>query len=210
MPANALGLLPGDVFVSIEGKPIRNNQEVIEIFGRNRQKPVTVHWRRNDQSMEGVVTPTEDGKIGISIDLLYSGPQVVMSYSLIGAFPVGLRDFARVTTLSVQQIWLMITGEESFVENVGGPVKIAQFATQSAELGISTFLGFMAVLSISLAILNILPFPALDGGHFLFLVYEAIFRREIPVKIRLILQQAGFALLIAFMAFVILNDIVSF
>jgi len=65
-------------------------------------------------------------------------------------------------------------------------------------------------LSISLAILNILPFPALDGGHLLFLVYEAIFRREIPVKIKLMIQRAGVALLLVFMAFVLINDIINF
>ena len=66
------------------------------------------------------------------------------------------------------------------------------------------------MLSISLAVINILPFPALDGGHLLFLVYEAIFRREIPVKIKLVLQRAGVALLLAFMAFVLINDIINF
>jgi len=97
-----------------------------------------------------------------------------------------------------------------FSKNVGGPIKIAQMATQTAEHGIISYLGFMALLSISLAILNILPFPALDGGHLVFLVYEGIFRREIPVKIKLGLQRAGFVLLLTFMAFVIYNDIVNF
>jgi regulator of sigma E protease len=77
-------------------------------------------------------------------------------------------------------------------------------------MGLVTYLGFMGLLSISLAILNILPFPALDGGHLLFLVYEGIFRREIPVKIKLGLQKIGFVLLLAFMAFVVYNDIINF
>ena len=96
------------------------------------------------------------------------------------------------------------------MRNVGGPIKIAQMATQSAELGMTAYLAFMAILSISLAILNMLPIPALDGGHFLFLVIEGVIRREIPVKIKLYVQQAGFALLLAFMAFVIYNDISNF
>ncbi len=83
-------------------------------------------------------------------------------------------------------------------------------ATQSAEMGLLTYLGFMALLSISLAVLNIIPFPALDGGHLIFLVYEGIFRREIPVKVKMGLQRAGFVLLLAFMAFVVYNDIVHF
>jgi regulator of sigma E protease len=68
----------------------------------------------------------------------------------------------------------------------------------------------MALLSMSLAILNFLPFPALDGGHMVFLVYEGIFRREVPVKVRMTLQKAGFVILLAFMAFVLYNDIRQF
>lgn len=82
-------------------------------------------------------------------------------------------------------------------------------ATQTAELGLLTYLGFMALLSVSLAILNIL-LPALDGGHLMFLVYEGIFRREIPAKVKMGLQKAGMVLLLAFMAFVIYNDIIHF
>jgi len=72
------------------------------------------------------------------------------------------------------------------------------------------FFGFIALLSISLALLNILPFPALDGGHLFFLIFEAVFRREIPTKVKIALQQAGFILLLVFMAFVIYNDVVNF
>ncbi|MGC8654538.1 MAG: site-2 protease family protein, partial [Candidatus Kryptoniota bacterium] len=93
---------------------------------------------------------------------------------------------------------------------VGGPIKIAQLATESAEMGAISFLGFMALLSISLAVLNILPFPGLDGGHLAFLIYEAVFRKEVPAKIKIYAQQVGFALLLLFMAFVIYNDIVHF
>ena len=74
--------------------------------------------------------------------------------------------------LFVKQVWQIITGKVAFAQSVGGPIKIAQMATQTAEMGLLTYLGFMALLSMSLAILNFLPFPALDGGHMVFLVYE--------------------------------------
>jgi len=77
-------------------------------------------------------------------------------------------------------------------------------------MGVINFLGFMALLSMNLAILNLLPFPALDGGHAMFLVYEAIFRREIPSRVKIALQQAGFVLLLVFMAFVLYNDVIRF
>jgi regulator of sigma E protease len=83
-------------------------------------------------------------------------------------------------------------------------------ATRTAEVGIMSFLGFMALLSISLAVMNILPFPALDGGHLVMLVYEAIFGKPIPHKVQQTVQQAGVLLLLTFMVFVIYNDIVGF
>jgi regulator of sigma E protease len=83
-------------------------------------------------------------------------------------------------------------------------------ATQSAEMGWLSFAAFVALLSMSLAILNIVPFPALDGGHILFLIIEAIIRHEMPAKVKIIIQQAGFFILLAFMAFVIYNDIINF
>ncbi|MEX0602468.1 MAG: site-2 protease family protein, partial [Bacteroidota bacterium] len=97
-----------------------------------------------------------------------------------------------------------------FRESVGGPVRIAQIATRSAEAGLAEFLTVMAWLSLSLAILNILPIPALDGGHLIMLTVEGIFRREIPNKVKIGLQQAGFLLLLVFMAFVLYNDIAGF
>ena len=91
-----------------------------------------------------------------------------------------------------------------------GPIKIAQLASLSMDLGLLTYLSFMALLSINLAIINILPFPALDGGHIAFLVYEAVFRREVPLGVKLGLQKVGIVVLLALMAFLIINDSVHF
>ena len=209
-PADQLGLKPMDVLVSLNGTPIKYNQKVIDLVKANAGKPLDVEWRRGSEKLKGTTTPSEDGRIGISLEARYTGPSTKVEYSIFEAFPEGLKDIVKVTSLSVQQIWQMVSGKVEFSKNVGGPIKIAQMATQTAEHGIISYLGFMALLSISLAILNILPFPALDGGHLVFLVYEGIFRREIPVKIKLGLQRAGFVLLLTFMAFVIYNDIVNF
>ncbi len=101
----------------------------------------------------------------------------------------------------------IFTGRDSFRENVGGPVAIAKITKEAAEAGARYFWGIVAFLSITLAIMNILPIPALDGGHLVFLLYEAVTRREPSVRVRLALQQIGMVVLIAFMAFVIFNDI---
>ena len=210
-PADKLGLKPRDIILSLNGIPVRyNDQQVKEIVQSNAGKPLVIEWRRGEEVLSGTTLPTEDGRIGISFGLVYTGPVIRVEYSLLEAFPEGMKDIVNYSKLSLQQIWQIVTGKRPFAESVSGPVKIAQLAIQTAELGLVTYLGFMALLSISLAILNILPFPALDGGHLLFLVYEGIFRREIPVKIKMGLQKAGFVLLIAFMAFVVYNDIINY
>lgn len=210
-PADQLGLKPRDIILSLNGMPLSyNDQRVKEVVQANAGKPLRIEWKRGDQIMSGTATPTEDGRIGISFGLVYTGPVTRVQYSLFEAFPEGMRDIVNYTRLSIQQIWQIVTGKRPFAESVSGPVRIAQLATQTAELGIVTYLGFMALLSISLAILNILPFPALDGGHLVFLLYEGVFRREIPAKVKMGLQKAGIVLLLAFMAFVVYNDIITY
>jgi len=209
-PADVLGLRSGDVIISLGGTVIRYDEKVREIVRAHAGRALAVQWMRGDSLMKGVLTPTADGKIGIYYGAAYDGPVTRLQYSLLEALPQGAKDVVNASGLFLQQVGQIITGKSSFSQSVGGPIRIAQMATQTAELGLITFLGFIALLSISLAILNILPFPALDGGHLILLVYEGIFRREIPVKIKLGLQKAGMILLLAFMAVVIFNDILHF
>lgn len=210
MPAEKVGLKPNDVLLALNGNPLRMDQKVREAVQASAGKPMAIEWRRNGEVMSGMAIPTSDGRIGITFGARYNGPITRVRYSLLEALPRGIRDIGNVTTLFIQQIWQIITGKTPFSQSVGGPIRIAQMATQTAEMGLLTYLGFMALLSVSLAVLNILPFPALDGGHLAFLVYEAIFRREVPVRIKLGLQRAGFVLLLAFMAFVVYNDLLHF
>jgi regulator of sigma E protease len=210
MPADKMGLKPGDVLLSINGTPLGAETQVKPLIQASAGKPMHVEWMRNKERLSGTTTPTEGGVIGIGYGLRYNGPVRKDEYSLLESFPRAWKDVFGVSLLFVKQVSQMIAGRIAFSESVGGPIKIAQMATQTAELGVLTYLGFMALLSMSLAILNFLPFPALDGGHMVFLVYEAIFRREIPVKVRMALQKAGFILLLAFMAFVVYNDLRHF
>jgi len=210
MPADQLGLEPGDVLTALNGTPIHYDASVIDIVTAHAGQPLDVAWRRGDLPMHGTTTPTEDGKIGITFGLHYIGPTRTIDYSLLEALPRSIADIAGASALFVQQIGNIITGRTPFSQSVGGPIRIAQMATQTAEMGILTYLGFMALLSISLALLNILPIPALDGGHLLLLVIEAVLRREIPVRVKLGIQKVGFVLLLAFMVFVVYNDILNF
>jgi regulator of sigma E protease len=210
-PADKLGLKAGDVLLALNGRSIGLDQQMVKnIVESHAGKEITVEWRRDSVVMQGTTVPSSDGRIGIIFGIRYFGPVKHIHYTLLEALPRGVTQIGNVAVLFVQQIWQVITGKTPFSQSVGGPIKIAQMATQSAELGWAAFLGFMALLSVSLAILNILPFPALDGGHLAFLVYEMVFRREVPVKVKMGLQRAGFVLLLVFMAFVLYNDIVHF
>ncbi|MCE5305263.1 site-2 protease family protein, partial [bacterium] len=94
-----------------------------------------------------------------------------------------------------------------FKESVGGPIMIAQQASDQASMGILSFMNFIALLSVSLAIINILPLPALDGGHLVFIIIEAITRKEVSPKIKIAIQQSGVVLLMLLMIFVVYNDL---
>ena len=129
------------------------------------------------------------------------------SYGLFGAVAAGVEETWTTTALIVVSLKRIFTGRDSFRENVGGPIAIAQVTRQAARAGARSFWNIVAMLSITLAIMNILPIPALDGGHLMFLIYEAIARREPSLRIRMVMQQVGMILLLVFMTFVIFNDI---
>ena len=103
----------------------------------------------------------------------------------------------------------MFQGKIQFGKVFGGPIKIAQIATTSAENGFSSFLVFLGILSLSLAIINIIPFPVLDGGHLIIILIEGAMRREIPIKVKIAIQNTGFVILLLLMAFIIYSDIIN-
>ena len=96
------------------------------------------------------------------------------------------------------------------MDSVGGPIMIAKMAGEQASAGIASFLAFMALLSINLGVLNLLPVPVLDGGHLLFYLMELVFRRPVPQKVREYAQQIGMALLLGLMVLAFYNDIIRY
>lgn len=211
MPAEKAGIKSGDIIISIDNRQITTPPQVVRAVEESKGKPLELRIKRGNDYKDISVLPNSEGKIGIEmVALAYIGPEQIFKYNVLSAIPAGFNQTIGATGLLVRSISQWATGKVSFTRTFGGPVKIAQLATQSAEMGLVSFLGFMALLSISLAVLNILPIPALDGGHLAFLIYESIFRKEVSAKVKLFAQQVGFALLLLFMAFVIYNDIVHF
>jgi regulator of sigma E protease len=210
MPAEKLGIQAGDTILAIASVAIESRQQIFDVLRANPGKPVEVRWKRGDAQLSGTVTVNDSGKIGVGLMSIYRGPIRHVDYGPGEAVGEGVREAGETVRLFALTMKKIVVGEASVQQSFGGPIAIAQLATQSAEYGLLAFLWFMAQLSMSLAILNILPIPALDGGHLVMLTVEKIIRREIPHRVKIAIQQVGFILLLAFMAFVIYNDISRF
>lgn len=207
LPAGKLGLKPGDKVIDAAGIKINHSQQFVDIIKSNWDKEFNITWLRDGKEMSGEIHPDADSTIGVGVGK-YTGAVKKLKFNVITAIPEGAGDLYNYgVVLFLKSMWKIIKGDIAFSKAVGGPIKIAQYAGQSAEGGILSFLGFMAMLSITLAIINILPFPALDGGHFMFLLYEAVFRKPVSHKIQIAVQNIGFIILMLFMAFVVYNDI---
>jgi regulator of sigma E protease len=209
-PADRAGMKPGDLLVSVDDSLFLYGGKVSEVIRAHAGRGVAAQWKRGDSLLAGTLTPSAEGRIGIGFTELPSVAVTRVEYTFLEAGVQGGRDVWSAAGLFVRQIVQLVTGKASFAQSVGGPIRIAQMANQTAELGLLTYLGFIALLSISLALLNILPFPALDGGHLAFLAYEGITRKEIPAKVKIRFQWAGMILLLGFMLVVLYNDILHF
>jgi regulator of sigma E protease len=207
-PAGKMGLKSGDIITMVDGIKIDNSQQFVDLIKSNWNKNIDLKWMRGGKEMSGTVHPDPDSTIGVGVGK-YTGVIKTIHYNFMTAAPEGASNLYNYgVVLFLNSMWKIIKGDIAFSKAVGGPIKIAQLAGQSAEGGMLSFLGFMAMLSITLAIINILPFPALDGGHFMFLLYEAIFRKPVSQKVQIVIQNVGFTLLMLFMAFVVYNDII--
>jgi regulator of sigma E protease len=208
-PAEHIGLQSGDTILAVNGQTVGYGS-LQDAVKAHAGKEISLSWKRGSQLMNAFVTPTSEGRIGISLEIAYRGPIVQEHYSFFEALPISLQELKFTGTLILSNIHQLVAGKASLSKSVGGPIKIAQMAKRSADAGLADFFGLIALLSLSLALLNILPFPALDGGHLAFLAYEAVFRREVPVRVKIIIQQAGFVLLLVFIAFILYNDVINF
>jgi len=206
MPADSLGLQKGDTILSINSAPVDSWEAVTREIHRHPGEKIAIEWQRNDETMRGEVTPVRDQAQGVG--LIGIAPLTRTRAAGLGESLAHGWDYtAFLTRLFVTSISRLITGQESIKSSLAGPVAIAVMAGDSARSGFDTLLRFTALISLNLAILNLLPIPVLDGGHLLFLLLEVILRRPVSVRIRIIVQQVGMALLMALMVFIIFNDI---
>jgi regulator of sigma E protease len=207
-PAKSSGLRSGDVITTVNGDSVGDHYSLVSFISAHPRKPIAITWSRDGKTSSTTITPDADGHIGIQItDMPYTGPAEHASYSIFEAVPVGVSMAYRQLGVIVRGIWGVVTGKVPVGKSLGGPIKIFQMAGKSADRGGQTFVFFIAALSLSLAFLNILPIPALDGGHLIIILIEAVIRRELSQKFKLGFQRVGVALLLTLMVFMVFNDI---
>lgn len=214
-PAEIAGIQKGDRIVEIDGVPIKEWEELSNTIKGSGGKALNLQVRRGDETIKVTVKPTQkEGQtiFGERKDdwIIGIGSQVTMEKGKPGL--AGVRafyqtyEYCKITLLA---FYKMILGDVS-PRNIGGPILIAQMAGQQAQEGLGSFLAFLAVLSVNLGVLNLLPVPVLDGGHLLFFFVEAVIRKPVAIKYREMAQQVGICLLALLMVYAFYNDIVRF
>ena len=208
-PAEKSGIKAGDILLAINDESLYSSQQATNIISSNKDQELKITVERNKEKKDVFVTPGSDAKIGVLIGTVFMGETQMKTYGAFESVYYGWKDIEKMTALTFSMIGKVFTGDVEFKKAFGGPIKIAQIAAKSADSGISSFLYFLALLSLSLAILNIMPFPVLDGGHLVMILIESAIKREIPIKIKMAIQNTGLVLLLLLMAFIIYNDILS-
>ena len=215
-PAARAGLQPGDVVREVAGVPVYSPEELVEQIRTRPGQTFPITVERDGRTFSVMVTPeavterspagdeTEIGKIQAGIATKAVSFE---AYDPVRAVWYGIRWTKDTTVITLKGLWKLVVGTIERT-NIGGPIQIASMAGQQAREGLVQLAMFTAVISVNLAILNLLPIPMLDGGHLLFFVIEAVLGRPLSLRKREMAQQVGLVLLLALMVFAVYNDLV--
>lgn len=211
-PAMRAGLKEGDIIQTVNGAPVSDGLAFIELVRAAPGKPLHIEGRRGAEDFSITVTPEillknkqQFGRIGAEIPVM---PEMIMaSDPPLPAFKRAVKKTWDTSVLTLKMIGKMIIGEVSW-KNITGPITIADYAGQTARIGAISYLTFIAFISISLGVMNLLPIPVLDGGLLLYYSLEVLTGRAIPERFGEIAQRAGVGILMTLMAVAVFNDIV--
>jgi len=214
MPGHESGIRAGDRVVSIDGNPVSRWEEMADLIKQSGGRRLHMEILRDKSTVQVTVVPkivSSRNLFGEQIDkyvigITASGAVDIQKLNPFQAAAHGVLQTWQIAKLTVLAVGKIITGTIS-AKTLGGPIMIAQLAGQQAEAGIMNLIFFIALLSVNLGIINLLPIPVLDGGHLLFFLIEAVSRRPINLKAREVAQQVGIIVLILLMFFVFYNDI---
>ncbi len=214
--AERVGIQPGDEFVAADGKPVSSWDDWVDLVRARPDTPIVATVERNGQPLQLTMTPEavlegdeRIGRVGVVVDLpedLNERYQVVVRLGPIEAVGAALEKTADMSILMIRVVGRMLTGQAS-VENLSGPITIAETAGKTASYGLGSFMKFLAVVSISLAILNLLPIPMLDGGHLLYFFIEWIKGCPLSDEAQMRGQQLGIVVLAMLMTFAFYIDL---
>ncbi|ROQ93540.1 RIP metalloprotease RseP [Desulfosoma caldarium] len=213
-PAERAGLLPNDKVLEINGRQLKAWDDLSETIQREGLEPLVLVVEREGQRLHFRVTPEVREVKNIFGETIQ---RPVIGITASGSFEVEKVSPFMAVVYSMKQTWSLtklffltvvkLIQRVLPMETLGGPILIAQMAGQQAQEGLMNFLHFMGLISINLAVLNLLPIPVLDGGHVFFLLLEAVRRRPLSLRQLEMAQKVGMAVLIALMVFVFYNDI---
>ena len=208
MPAEKAGILPGDQIISINGNPVNNWGDMVQHIKALPNKKISIELNRDGEILpKNLITSSNvTGVDTVGIMGVYLETQFV-EVNIIQAAKIGIGETISSFGMIVMSLKMLFSGEASISE-LGGPIMIAQLAGETARAGVAPLLMFMALISVNLAFLNILPIPGLDGGHIFITLVQSIIRRPLSLRVRMILQQIGMTLLLMLMVTVMFNDIV--
>lgn len=214
--AERAGIRVGDLVLSVDRQPVKHWGELVQIISAAPDRSLRLELSRAGQRLALDVIPEKHtqggqtiGRIGVGVEA--SGPWrerlfVEIRYGALDAFGHAIVKTWEMAGFSLRMLGRMIVGEVS-LKNISGPLTIADYAGQSAKVGLDAYIRFLALISISIGVLNLLPIPLLDGGHIMYYLAEIAFRRPLSQRTMELGQQIGFVLLACLMAFAFFNDI---
>lgn len=214
--ALAAGLQKNDLIISADGESMGDWMTWVDYVKKRPNKTISLKIVRQGTELVLPITPKsvetdgkEEGKIGASVTIpedLMKAFTVEYSLSPLDAIPEAFKTTYDYSVVTLKMMGRMLLGKAS-VKNLSGPISIAQIAGQTANMGVVYFIRFLALVSVSLGVLNLLPIPVLDGGHLLFFAIEAVKGSPITEKVQLLFQQVGMTLLFLLMAIAMVVDV---
>jgi regulator of sigma E protease len=215
-PAEIAGLQPGDVVISVGGRRVFTADDLVQTIRSRPRQALPMEIEREGKRLTLTVTPNaeeEKGPTGETTQVgriqagIGSKAVTFVAYDPVRAVWHGITWTKDMTVVTVKGFWKLVVGSIDR-SNIGGPIQIASMAGQQAREGLAPLAMFTAIISVNLAVLNLLPVPMLDGGHLFFFIVEAVLGRPLSLRKREAAQQLGFVLLMLLMVYALYNDIV--
>ncbi len=201
MPAAAAGFLPGDEIRAVNGRQISDSQDFVEVISGRKGQRIEVRVVRQGQPLTLTVVPTKEGRIGVEI-----GSYQFRRFGPARAIVESVRYNVQMVRDTFTILGKVLSRELPVKGTIGGPLEIAKQSGEAVRRGFKDFLHLMAFISISIAIMNLMPIPILDGGQIFVLLVEGVIRRDLPLRMKEIISQVGFVMILLLIFMVIWFD----